>query len=187
MRDEISLASPAPPEDAREMSFVLISLLGMCTGLRTMTPIAVLCWFAYRNALHLVGWRSFTANVIAVAVFTLMALGEYIGDKLPNTPSRTSAIGLSGRSLFGGFVGLVLAQPLLLNPIVAIVIGVVGAIIGSYLGWFVRTRVVTALKCPDWPVAIAEDCITIALSIAFLNAVVTRSALFAGNTGTLLR
>lgn len=169
------------------MNLILIGLLGVCTGLRTMTPIAVLCWFAYRNALHLVGWRSFTANVIAVAIFTLMALGEYIGDKLPSTPSRTSAIGLTGRCLFGGFVGLVLAQPLLLSPIVAVVIGIVGAVIGSYAGWFVRTRSVAALKCPDWPVAIAEDCITIALSIALLNAVVTRSALFAGNAGTLLR
>lgn len=169
------------------MSYLLICLLGMCTGLRTLTPVAVLCWFAYRNALHLVGWRSFTANVIAVAIFTLMALGEYAGDKLPSTPSRTSAIGLSGRCLFGGFVGLLLAQALLLSPIVAVVIGIAGALIGSYAGWFGRTRTVASLKCPDWPVAIAEDCITIALSIAFLNAIVTRSALFAGNGGALLR
>ena len=169
------------------MSYLLICFLGMCTGLRTLTPIAVLCWFAYRNALHLVGWRSFTANVIAVGIFTLMALGEYIGDKLPTTPSRTSLVGLVGRSLFGAFVGLLLAQPLLLSPALAVVIGIVGALIGTYAGWFVRTRSVLALKCPDWPVAIAEDCITIAVSIILLNAVVTRSALFAGNAGTLLR
>jgi uncharacterized membrane protein len=169
------------------MSYILICILGMCTGLRTMTPIAVLCWFAYRNALHLVGWRSFTANVIAVGIFTLMALGEYIGDKLPSTPSRTSPVGLIGRGLFGGFVGFVLAQPLLLSPVLAVVIGIVGALLGTYAGWFVRTRVVMALKCPDWPVAVAEDCIAITLSILLLNSVVTHSALFAGNAGTLLR
>ena len=169
------------------MGYVLICLLGMCTGLRALTPIAVLCWFVYRNTLHLIGWRSFTANVIAVAVFTLMALGEYVGDKLPSTPSRTSPMGLFGRCLLGGFVGLLLAQPLLLGPVIAVVIGMVGAILGSYTGWFGRTRFVAALKCPDWPVAIAEDCITIALSIVLLNAIVTRSALFAGNAGALLR
>ena len=152
-----------------------------------MTPIAVLCWFAYRNALHLVGWRSFTANLIAVIVFTLLALGEYVGDKLPNTPSRTAPVGLAGRSLFGAFVGLLLAQPLVLSPVVAIVLGIVGALVGTYAGWFLRTRIVAALKCPDWPVAIAEDCLTIALSIALMNAVVTRSALFAGNAGAFLR
>lgn len=169
------------------MGLLLIAALGMCTGLRTLTPIAVLCWFAYRNALHLVGWRSFTANIVAVIIFTLMALGEYVGDKLPSTPSRTMPVGLAGRSLFGAFVGLLLAQALLLNPAAAIVLGIAGALAGTYLGWFVRTRTVLALKCPDWPVAIAEDCITIALSIALMNAVVTRAALFAGNAGTYLR
>lgn len=152
-----------------------------------MTPIAVLCWFAYRNALHLVGWRSFSANTIAVVVFTLMALGEYIGDKLPNTPSRTSPIGLLGRSLFGAFVALLLAQPLLLNPVVAILIGIVGALIGTYAGWFARVKSVVALKVPDWPIAVLEDCLTITFSIVLLNAVVTRSSLFLGNEGGLLR
>lgn len=169
------------------MGFLLVLLLGMCTGLRTMTPIAVLCWFAYRNALHLVGWRSFTANIIAVIVFTLMALGEYAGDKLPNTPARTSPVGLLGRSAFGAFVALLLAQPLLLNPAAAIVVGIVGALAGTYAGWFVRVKSVLALKCPDWPVAVVEDCITITVSIFLLNAVVIRSALFLGNEGGLLR
>ena len=169
------------------MGLLLVLLLGVCTGLRTMTPIAVLCWFAYRNALHLVGWRSFTANIIAVVVFTLMALGEYVGDKLPNTPARTAPIGLLGRSAFGAFVGLLLAQPLLLSPVAAIALGIVGALLGTYAGWFLRTRIVTSLKCPDWPVAVVEDCVAIAVSIFLLNAVVTRSALFLGNEGGLLR
>ncbi|MGI4758061.1 MAG: DUF4126 family protein [Janthinobacterium lividum] len=169
------------------MGFFLVLLLGMCTGLRTLTPIAVLCWFAYRNALHLVGWRSFTANIIAVIIFTLMALGEYVGDKLPNTPSRTAPIGLLGRSAFGAFVGLLLAQPLLLNPAAAILLGIVGALLGTYVGWFARTRSVAALKVPDWPIAVLEDCLTITFSILLLNAVVTRSALFLGNEGGLLR
>lgn len=169
------------------MGFLLVFLLGLCTGLRTMTPVAVLCWFAYRNALHLVGWRSFTANIVAVVVFTLMALGEYVGDKLPNTPARTAPIGLLGRSAFGAFAGLLLAQPLLLSPVAAVALGIVGALIGTYAGWFLRTKLVTALKTPDWPVAVAEDCLTILCSILLLNAIVTRSALFLGNEGGLLR
>ncbi len=169
------------------MGYFLLLLLGVCTGLRTLTPIAVLCWFAYRTALHLVGWRSFTANIIAVMVFTLMALGEYVGDKLPSSPSRTAPVGLLGRSAFGAFVGLLLAQPLLVNPLVAVLLGIVGALAGTYGGWFLRTRSVIALKTPDWPVAVAEDCLTILFSILLMNAVVTRSALFLGNEGGLLR
>jgi uncharacterized membrane protein len=169
------------------MNLLLVMMLGVCTGLRTMTPMAVLCWFVYRNVLHLTGWRSFTANIVAVVVFTLMALGEYIGDKLPATPSRTAPIGLASRALFGAVVGLVLAQPLVLNPAAAIAVGIVGAILGSYVGWFVRTRTVLALKCPDLPVALVEDVITIGLSITFLHLVAVHSALFAGNGGPWAR
>lgn len=169
------------------MGYLLITLLGVCTGLRTMTPIAVLCWFAFRGALHFLGWRSFTANVVSVIVFTLMALGEYVGDKLPNTPARTAPIGLLGRSLFGAFVGLLLAQPLLLNTAGAILLGVAGALLGTYAGWFLRIRAVAAIHCPDWPVAVVEDVLTIVFSIALLNAVVTRAALYTGNAGPLVR
>jgi uncharacterized membrane protein len=169
------------------MNYLLIAALGGCTGLRCMTPIAVLCWFAYRNQLHFAGWRGFTASVVSVAVFTLLALGEYIGDKLPSTPSRTAPVGLAGRVLFGAFVGFLLAQPLVLKPVLAISVGVAGAIAGSFAGWFVRTRSVVALKCPDMPVALVEDAITIGLSITFLHLVVVHSAMFAGNEGLYLR
>ncbi len=169
------------------MGYLLITLLGICTGLRTMTPIAVLCWFAFRGALHFLGWRSFTANIVSVAIFTLMARGEYVGDKRPNTPARTAPIGLLGRSVFGAFIGLLLAQPLLLSAPATILLGIAGALLGTYAGWFLRTRSVAGLKCPDWPVAIAEDVLTIACSIALLNAVVTHAALFTGNAGPLVR
>ena len=169
------------------MGYFLVTLLGVCAGLRTLTPVAILCWFAFRGALHFLGWRSFTANIVSVVIFTLMALGEYFGDKLPNTPARTAPIGLLGRSLFGAFVGLLLAQPLLLNVATTILLGILGALLGTYGGWFIRTRTVAALKCPDWPVAIAEDVLTIAFSIALLNAVVSRAALYTGNAGPLVR
>jgi uncharacterized membrane protein len=169
------------------MNYLLIAALGGCTGLRTLTPIAVLCWFAYRNVLHFSGWRSFTASLVAVVIFSLLALGEYIGDKLPSTPSRTAPIGLIGRSLLAAFVALLLAQPLVLKPALAIAVGIVGAIAGAFAGWFMRIRTVAALKSRDWPVAIAEDCITIGLSITFIHLVVVHSALFAGNEGVYLR
>jgi len=165
------------------MNMLLIALLGGCTGLRTFTPIAVLCWFAWRGQLHFSGWRGFTASVIAVGIFTLLALGELVGDKLPNTPSRTKAGGLIGRALFSAFCGLLLAQPLLLSPATAILVAVVGALIGTYAGWFVRTRSVAAFKCPDWVVAITEDAVCIGLSITFLHLIAYHGTAFLGNDG----
>lgn len=148
--------------------------------------MAVLCWFAWRSALHFSGWRGFAASVIAVGIFTVLALGELIGDKLPQTPSRTKAGGLIGRSLFSAFAGLMLAQPLLLSPALAIFVAVAGALIGTFAGWFVRTRSVAALKCPDWPVALTEDAICIGLSITFMHLVAYHSTAFLGNDGLWL-
>jgi uncharacterized membrane protein len=169
------------------MNYLLIGALGGCTGLRCMTPIAVLCWFAYRNALHFAGWRSFTASLVSVILFTLFALGEYVGDKLPTTPSRIAAAGLSGRLFFGAFTGFLLAQVLVLEPWLAVLAGLVGAVAGAFAGWFVRTRAVAALKCPDWPVAVVEDAISIGLSITFMHLVAVHAAMFAGNEGLYLR
>ena len=74
------------------MSWILaIPLLGIATGMRSMTPMAVLCWFAYLKYLPVQGtWASWTGHLVTVIIFTLCALGEFVGDKLPGTPSRTA-------------------------------------------------------------------------------------------------
>jgi uncharacterized membrane protein len=169
------------------MNYALVAALGACTGLRSMTPIAVLCWFAWRQTVHLSGWRSFTASIVSVVVFTIAACGEYVGDKLPNTPARTAPLGLGARIVFGALVAVVLAQPLLLNPIAAAVVGSIGAVAGAYLGWFARTRTVAALHTSDLPVALAEDAITIVLSITFLHLAAVHGSLFVGNDGVFGR
>lgn len=165
------------------MNLLLVALLGGCSGLRTFTPFAVLCWFAWRNVIHFSGWRNFTASLITVAIVTVIALGELVNDKLPKTPSRLVPPQQIARMTLAGFVGLVLAQPLLLSPIVAVVVGAIGAVIGTYSGWFVRSRTVAALKCPDLPVALVEDAAAIGLSITFLHLVAVHSTLFLGNQG----
>ncbi len=160
------------------MGYVLILLLGMLTGLRTLTPIAVVCWFSYVKGtfappLELTGWRHFAANPISVGIFTLMALGEYVGDKLPNTPSRTSALGVGGRVLFGVFVGVLIAPRVGGHHYLKGLTGGIGALLGTYGGWWVRTKLATRVG-KDWPIANLEDWFTIAASILLLN-VITHS------------
>ena len=43
--------------------------------------------------------------------------------------------------------------------------GAVGAVAGTYGGWFIRTRTVAALHCPDFPIALVEDAIAVGGSI----------------------
>ncbi|SDF77924.1 DUF4126 family protein [Terriglobus roseus] len=165
------------------MNLLLVALLGGCSGLRTFTPLAVLCWFAWRNVIHFSGWRNFTASLITVIIVTVIALGELINDKLPKTPSRLIPPQQIARMTAAGFVGLLVAQPLLLSPILAIVTGAIGAVVGTYTGWFVRSRTVAALKCPDLPIALLEDAVAIGLSITFLHLIAVHSVLFLGNQG----
>ena len=91
------------------MSWLLaIPLLGFATGLRSLTPIAVLCWFGYlaRLPVHY-SWAHWSTTLVSVIVFTVLALGEYIGDKLPKTPARTAPFSLAVRVVFGGLVGAI--------------------------------------------------------------------------------
>ncbi len=163
------------------MGYLLVLLLGMCTGLRTMTPIAVICWFAYEKGvfepvLMLTGWRHFAGYLVSVIIFTVFAIGEFIGDKLPNTPARTSPIGLFGRIAFGVFVGVLIAPRVGGHHYLKGMTGGIGALLGTYGGWWVRTRL-SARIGKDWPIANLEDWFTIAASIFLLN-VITHSDFF---------
>ncbi len=163
------------------MGYLLVLLLGVCTGLRTMTPIAVICWFAYEKGafeplLMLTGWRNFVSYLPSVVVFTVFAVGEYFGDKLPNTPSRKAPIGLLGRTAFGIFVGVLIAPRVGGHHYLKGITGGIGALLGTYGGWWLRTKLATRVG-KDWPIANLEDWFTIAASILLLN-VITHSDFF---------
>src|SRR5215471_7303500 len=84
---------------------IAVPLLGLVSGMRSMTAMAVLCWFAYRGDLSLDGtWASWAGRLVTAIVFTVFALGELIADKLPKTPNRTALGPLLGRVVMGGLV-----------------------------------------------------------------------------------
>ena len=92
---------------------IAIPLLGFVTGMRAMTAMAVLCWFAYRGDLSLDGtWAFWAAKLVTAIIFTVLALGELVVDKLPKTPNRTAPGPLLARVIFGGLVGAIVAAGL---------------------------------------------------------------------------
>jgi uncharacterized membrane protein len=152
---------------------VAIPLLGVATGLRTMTPIALVCWCAHLGYLPVQGtWAFWIAHMVSVVVFTLAAVGEYIGDKLPMTPNRIAPGPLGARLVFGGLVGAIAATALRGAGLEGALLGIVGAVLGSFGGFTVRRDVVEHFGCRDWPVALVEDVITLACS-AFALRIVT--------------
>jgi len=141
---------------------LLAFLIGVVAGLRSLTAPAVLAWGANHNWLNLHNSPlRFMTSTVAMVIFVLLAIAELITDQLPSTPSRTAPPGLIARIVTGGLCGAGIAiagsQILALGA----VIGIVGALAGTYGGYQVRTRLVRALKVPDLVIATLEDIVAI--------------------------
>jgi uncharacterized membrane protein len=149
-----------------------IPLLGLTTGLRAMTPIAVLCWFAYLGYLPVQGtWASWTAHLAVAIVFTLCALGEIVNDKLARTGNRTAPGPLTARMVFGGLVGSIAATAMRGPGLEGVLLGVVGATLGAFAGFMIRRDLVERLGCADWLVAVAEDLFTVFCAVFAMHVV----------------
>ena len=103
----------------------------------------------------------FMASPVAVAIFVLLAIVELVADKLPSTPSRTAPPGLIARILLGGLSGAVIAAAASMAFALGAVLGAIGGVAGAFTGYQVRTRLVKALKVPDFVIAIVEDVVAI--------------------------
>jgi uncharacterized membrane protein len=101
-------------------------------------------------------------------LFTLLAVGEMIADKLPSTPNRTGAVGLSGRILAAAFCGAVLAMAIPHNLLLGMIVTAVVAVLGAFTGFRVRRFLTKKRGLPDLPVALVED--AFAVVVGFLAA-----------------
>lgn len=129
-----------------------------------MTAMAVLCWFAWLHLLPQHGWAFWAGSLVAVIVFTVAAVGEYVADTLPRTPSRTAPVGLSARMVFGALVGALAARGVFEPVAGGIIFGVIGALIGTYGGHRVRMYWSKALG-RDLPAALTESALALALAV----------------------
>jgi uncharacterized membrane protein len=139
--------------------------IGFVAGLRTFTAPAAVSWAGCYGWLNLQGTPlQFMASWAAVAVFSLLALAEYVADKMPRTPNRTRPGPLLGRMLFGGLSGAAFTLSVQHAPAAGALLGGLGAIVGAFTGYQVRRRLVSGLGVKDFFVALPEDLVAIALA-----------------------
>jgi len=151
---------------------IAIPLLGGLTGIRSMTPMAILCWFAYRGYLDVDGtWASWSANRITVIVFAVLAIGELIGDKLPQIPNRTAPFPLIARIIFGGLVGAIAATSLQGSAIEGILLGSLSALAGTFFSFHMRHSIVRSQALPDYAAALVEDAMVVGLAVLALGVI----------------
>ena len=98
-------------------------------------------------------------------ILTVLALAELVNDKLPKTPSRTAPPGLIARIVMGGFGGACLASAGAQGLVIGAVLGIAGALAGTFGGYHARKGLVRLLKVPDFVIAVVEDLVTIGGSL----------------------
>ena len=145
-------------------------VLGFVAGLRTFTAPAAVSWAARFGWLNLEGTPlAFMGSGIAVALFSLAALAEYVGDKLPRTPNRTDPGPLTGRILSGGLAGAALSLAAGQSLIFGAVLGGLGAVLGAFAGYQARRRLVARLGVKDIVVALSEDVLAVVLGYLLVS------------------
>jgi uncharacterized membrane protein len=108
--------------------------IGFVAGLRSLTPPAVVSWAAHLGWLNLNNsLLTFMASIVAVIIFSLLAVVELIGDLLPQTGKRTAPVPLIARILMGGLCGACICAAGHQSLIVGAILGGIGGLVGAYL------------------------------------------------------
>jgi uncharacterized membrane protein len=140
---------------------VLAFLIGVIAGLRSMTAPAVVSWAARFSWLRLESTPlAFLGYAATPYIFTALAIGELINDKLPKTPSRKEAVPFGARIVMGAFSGAAIGatNDALISGLVA---GAIGAVAGTLGGYEFRSRLVKTIGGNDLPIALLEDAIAV--------------------------
>jgi uncharacterized membrane protein len=145
--------------------------LGAIAGMRAMSAPALLSnHLANSPSLLLTGTKLGYLQRTGVATgMKVLAVAELIGDKIPKTPNRISPMQLLPRVLSGALVGATIAEINGESKITGSLLGVVGALAGSYAFFFLRKKLGDISGFPDAAFALMEDALALKVGSAVLN------------------
>ncbi len=153
------------------MLYLLALLIGIVAGLRAVVAPAAIAWAARLGWLDLHGsWLAFLGYRWTPWVLSLLALGEIVNDKLPNTPSRKVPPQFGARIASGALCGAAIGIGI--GPghwFVGLLLGAIGAVIGTLGGAAFRANLARAFV-NDRPAALVEDAVAIIAAAAIVLA-----------------
>jgi uncharacterized membrane protein len=148
--------------------FVLAFGIGIVAGLRSLTAPAVVAWGAHLGWLNLHGSSlAFMGSKTAVAIFSVLAIGELIADKLPMMSKRTAPAPLMARIITGALCGACLCAAAGKSLLAGAVLGGISGVIGAFLGYGIRRRLDFHIK--DLVVALCEDVVAVGLAFFLVS------------------
>lgn len=148
---------------------VLAFLIGVVAGLRALTAPAAVSWAAKLGWLNLEGTPfAFLQYTISAAIFTVLAIGELVNDKLPKTPSRKAPASFAVRIVMGAFSGGAIGASRQ-SLVAGLILGAIGAVVGTLGGYEARVRLAKAFAGKDLPIALLEDLVAIACAFLIVS------------------
>ncbi len=149
------------------MIYLFALLIGIIAGLRTMTAPTVVSWAAHLLWIPVKGTPlAFLSATITTCLFTLGAVGEYVVDTMPKTPSRKSVGPFGARIVTGALSGSAIGGSGH-SWVFGAIAGVMGAVIGTLGGYEARKRMAAAFG-RDLPAALLEDVVAIGCAIGIV-------------------
>ena len=137
-------------------------------GLRSLTAPAIVAWAAHLDWLNLHGSPlAFMGSTATVAIFSVLAIGELVGDKLPTIPKRTAPAPLIARIMTGALCGACLCASKGQSLVVGALLGGIGGVIGAFLGYAIRRRLDLHVK--DRMVAVCEDVVAVGVALFLVS------------------
>jgi uncharacterized membrane protein len=104
---------------------------------------------------------SFLGSPLLSKALVLAQVGEFVGDKLPMTPSRTTLPPVLGRAASGGLVGAAAFVSAGRSAAAGSVLGSSAAVAAAFAGERLRALAVEQTGLPDPIVALAEDAVVL--------------------------
>ncbi len=101
----------------------------------------------------------------------VFAVGEFIGDKLPNTPNRIKTAGVAFRCLTGSLAGASIYKVSGNNAITGALLGSVAALGATYGSYFLRKEIVSSTHIFDPIIGAIEDALVIGAGIGLVETV----------------
>ena len=144
--------------------------LGAISGLRSASGPAFVSQAANRGVLELDGTRlAFLGSPRVSKALLLMALGEFVGDKLPMAPGRTTLPPLLVRAASGGLVGAALFVAEGRRAVTGAALGAPTSVAAAFAGEGLRVFVGRKTGVPNLFVALAEDAVVVLVGSSSLR------------------
>jgi uncharacterized membrane protein len=99
----------------------------------------------------------------------VLAIGELVADKLPMIPKRTAPAPLLARIVTGGLCGACLCAAAGQSLVAGALLGGIGGVVGAFLGYNIRRRLVNDLHINDFVVAVCEDVVAVGLALFLVS------------------